>query len=521
MSGLAGQTDFGLGIIARTDVADTLKLLHPYPGEVTVASPGSQVEWGGDYLATRDLDGDFMLLFLDAHHFVVRGACVVEVSDSHYRVTRRGDLTLIGVASRYRADWLDVDLDAILEVRRGWLDTLSLPVVSEPAVSDALRKAVLMCRTQVMSAEGQMPRRWSTPDRWPHRRMWLWDSVFHAMGWRHFDLDLSCDVLHAVLDVQRDDGFIPHAADPFAVSEITQPPVLAFGVSQLLEAGADLDWARELYPKLVGYLRWNEQNRDTDGQGLLEWFIEESENCRSGESGMDNSPRFDGARQLDAVDFNAFMAQEYRVLADLAQQLGHRDDAASHRRRWRQYCDLINRFMWNPETGFYHDYDPAAGARAPMLASSGFLPLFCGAATSEQARQLVKHLSDPATFGTALPVPSVARCSRQGGEKDMWRGPVWVNINWLIEHSLKAYGYHQEARRLRETTCRTLVEDHRRYGTFFEFYDDQALVDPPQLDRKGCNAPQVSPFHQVIYEFGWSASLFIDWIVKDARPSID
>lgn len=508
-------------MIARTAEANRLKLLNPYPGEITISSPGEQVEWGGDYLASRDPSNDFMLVFLDAHHVMLRGTCEVEASDSHYQVVRREGYTLIGVRSHFQPDLLDSDVDAVLDGRRAWFDGLSLPDLHESAAADALRKAVLMCRTQVMSAEGPILRRWSTPDRWPHGRMWLWDSVFHAIGWRHFDVDLSRDIVHAVLDVQQSDGFIPHAADPTAVSEITQPPVLAFGVAQLLQAGVELEWVREMYPKLVAYLEWNERHRDTDGNGLLEWYIEELETCRSGESGMDNSPRFDGACQLDAVDFNAFMAQEYRVLAELAEQLGYNDQVASHRRRWQQYCDLINGLLWNPVTGFYHDYDAAVGAQTSVLASSGFLPLFCGAASPEQAQRLVEHLSDPETFGTALPVPSVARCSRQGGEKDMWRGPVWININWLIEHSLRDYGYDEQARRLRKITCRTLIEDHEQYGTFFEFYDDEALLPPPLLNRKGRNAPEVSPFHQVIYEFGWSASLFMDWVFRESRRSAD
>ena len=514
MSGLAGTTDFSDGLVARTAEQERIQLLHPYGGEIAIAMPGKRVEWGGDYLVSRDPSNGFMLVFLDAHHILIRGKCDIDLSDTDYQVVRKGQCALLGVASHYRPELIDTDLEVILCARSAWIDNLPLPDLDEPSAAEALRKAVLMCRTQVMSAEGPLIRRWSTPDRWPHRRMWLWDSVFHAIGWRHYDLDLARDILHAVLDMQREDGFIPHAADPVNVSDITQPPVLAFGVSQLLEVGVDLEWIDQVYPKLVAYLQWNERHRDTDGNGLLEWFIEDLETCRSGESGMDNSPRFDGACQLDAVDFNSFMAQEYRVLADFAERLGYSEDAVSHRRRWQEYCNLINHFLWNPETGFYHDFDPASGGQTSVLASSGFLPLFCGAASPEQAQRIVQHLADPGTFGTALPVPSVARCSRQGGEKDMWRGPVWININWLIEYSLQAYGFHNEARQLRQKTCRTLIDEHEQYGTFFEFYDDEGLVPPPLLDRKGCNAPDVSPFHQVIFEFGWSASLFIDWVYR-------
>ena len=520
MSGLSGATDYAEGLVGRVVGPGRLELCLPQTAVLACLDPVGPVEWGGDYLVAADPADRLSAVFVDAHHLLLRGRWRFD-GPAEYTVDQQGDLMLVGVASRFDPDWLSADIQALIADRAGWIESLDLPAAMGRDARAALRKAVLMVRTQVMSAEGCIARRWSTPDRWPHRQMWLWDSVFHAIGWRHLDLGLACDVLTAVLDVQREDGFVPHMASPEEVSTITQPPILAFGVMQLLEAGADLEWARPLYPKLVAYLSWNQQNRDTDGGGLMEWFIEASENCRSGESGMDNSPRFDHALQLDAVDFNAFQAQEYRALAELAERLGHADEADGHRADWQRFCRLINERMWDDQTGFYHDVDPQTQQRAPILASSGFMPLFCGAASKTQAERLVAHLSNPETFGTELPIASVARCSRRGGEKDMWRGPVWINMNWLVAHALESYGYHAESQELRDRTCRALVDWHGRFETFFEFYDDEDRISPPRLDRKGRNAPDVSPYHQVIHDFGWSASLFIDWVFRSGSSAAD
>ena len=512
-SGLSGRTDYDAGLVGRLSGPGRLALCLPYSADVKFLEKVGPIEWGGDYFVARDSGDPLAAVFVDAHHLLIRGRCLVD-APAGLVVSKRENLTLIAVESFYEPSAISADLDGLIESRRAWFDGLEIPQTDDDSCAATLRKAVMMTRTQIMSPEGQISRRWSTPDRWPHRQMWLWDSVFHAIGWRHFALPLACEVLEAVFDAQREDGFIPHMISPTQASDITQPPVLAFGVMQMLEAGADLEWARPLYRRLVAYLGWNRQNRDTDGNGLLEWFIEESEDCRSGESGMDNSPRFDEAQQLDAVDFNAFMAQEYRLLTDLAERLGYHDDAASHRATWRNFCDLINQVMWNQKTGFYHDYDPAAGRQTSLLANSGFLPMFCGAASPAQAERLVTHLADPETFGTELPVPSVSRCSRTTGEKDMWRGPVWINMHWLIVYSLESYGYHAEAQQLRARTCQAIIDQYELYGTIFEFYDDQNKVDPPLLQRKGRTAPEISPYHQAIHDFGWSASLFIDWVHK-------
>lgn len=60
--------------------------------------------------------------------------------------------------------------------------------------------------TQVYSPEGRIHHRWTTPDRWPHRQMWLWDSAFHAIDWWHIDLALAQEAILAAFDMQAPDG---------------------------------------------------------------------------------------------------------------------------------------------------------------------------------------------------------------------------------------------------------------------------------------------------------------------------
>jgi hypothetical protein len=52
-----------------------------------------------------------------------------------------------------------------------------------------------------------------------------------------------------------------------------------------------------------------------------------------GESGMDNSPRFDDAIQLDAVDFSTFQALEMGYVARIAWELGESDYELPDRHR--------------------------------------------------------------------------------------------------------------------------------------------------------------------------------------------
>ena len=40
---------------------------------------------------------------------------------------------------------------------------------------------------------------------------------------------MAQELILALFDVQRDDGFIPHMASPECISDITQPPVIGWG----------------------------------------------------------------------------------------------------------------------------------------------------------------------------------------------------------------------------------------------------------------------------------------------------
>lgn len=512
-SGIDGVTDFEHGVNARTTFGQPGIDIF-WPGRCRLRfdeiSPGGSCVVTGD---TVELPG-LRAAFLDARHLLIEGPCRVEKCGAELAVRQSGTRLLLGVAATFDQALLDADLASAMEARRRWLQGLVLPGGMPARTRQTLVKACSVLKTQVYTPEGRFHCRWTTPDRWPHRRLWLWDSAFHAIGWRHIDPGLAREAVSAVLDTQRADGFIAHMSSPGAQSAITQPPVLSLAAQRLHATAPDADWIREIYPRLAAYVRWDLANRDTDGAGLVEWDIEGNPLCRSGESGMDNSPRFDQATQLDAVDFNAFLAHECEILAEFADLLNLPEEAAGWRAGHARLCSLIQQRLWSESSGLYVDYDVSRNAPSPVLASSGFLPLLCGAPTPAQARRLAAHLRDPATFGTALPVPSIAACDTEHYAKDMWRGPVWINVNWLIAEGLERYGLQADAAALRARTLAAIEDGCARFGTLFEFFDDRCEVDPPQLLRKGsCNPDPDGPVSNfVIHDYGWTASLYVDLV---------
>jgi len=515
-SAIDGPTDYRNGLTARTSCAGGrpgIEIL--LPGKCAILFPGTlQAEntVTGDSFAVETPKGSVRGALVDAHHLLIEGPCEVAAASDAIAHCSQGGRTLVGSASHFDSGRLGQDLDAALRQREAWLRQQKPVGNLSPAGRRTLAKMLSIMKTQVYSPEGRIRHRWTTPDRWPHRNMWLQDSVFHAVGWRHVDPGLARDMLTAVVDMQAEDGFIAHMMTPDGISEITQPPVLALGVKLVNDLSPDLQWLEKLYPALCAYIDWDMAHRDSDGAGLMEWMIETDPLCRSGESGADNSPRFDSAARLDAVDFNSYLALECEILASFAAQLALDGQVDKWRKLHRRLCALIGERLWSAEHGFFVDYNVEKQEPSPVLASSGFYPLLCGAASGEQAEQLARHLGDPDMFGSAFPVPSIAVSDTDHYAGDMCRGPTWINVNWLIARGFDRYGMHDAASMLRHRTMSEIEKHCEQSGVAFEFYDDRCKVSPPELLRKGKCAPEENPLHQVLHDYGWTATLYVDML---------
>ncbi len=382
------------------------------------------------------------------------------------------------------------------------------PAVEGEERQRLLNKAVAVIRVNALAPEGAVARHWSTPDRVPHRHLWLWDSVFHSLAMNRLRPALAWEYLAAVLDTQRPDGMIPHMTTVAGQSSaITQPPILAWGVWENYRALGEAERLREALPRLERYLGWDLAQRDTNGNGLLEWHIEANERSRSGESGLDNSPRFDGATLLDAVDFSTFAAHDMAYLARIAREVGEAARADEWAERSRVMSARIHEDLWHEGDAFYYDRE-MSGEWSRVRAVTGFLPLLLEDLPAERVDALVRTLHDPAHFATAFPVPSVA-ASHPAFSTDMWRGATWLNLNYLIYLGLRAHGREEDAARLAETTLAHVDKYYRQYGVLFEFYDAQDRVPPPECERKG---PRRGPYDirvkmDSIRDYHWTAAV--------------
>jgi glycogen debranching enzyme len=354
-----------------------------------------------------------------------------------------------------------------------------------------LAKAFGILKVNIESPQGVFKQRWTTPDRYPHRHLWLWDSCFHSLGYLYIDKKLAEDSILSVLDIRQKNGFIPHIGRPNGdVSNITQPPLLSWAVYSIYEHTGNIKFLRKCYPTLVSYLNWCSSNRDKNGNGLLEWF-------RNDESGLDNSSRFNYGCRFDAVDFSSFYVNDLNYLYHISKKINKpnqklKDMATS-------ISNKIKNYLWHRKKGFF--FDRYFNKRFSIFKTAcGFLPLFSSSATRNQAEKLVNHLTSKKEFNTTFPVPSESIDSPTF-DNNMWRGPVWLNYNYFIIEGLKNYGFNREAKEIKETTLRQVEKWYRKEGTIFEFYDPFGKMSPRKIPRKDK--------YGAIKEFGWSAAIYV------------
>ncbi|HNT76127.1 MAG TPA: trehalase family glycosidase [Anaerolineae bacterium] len=455
--------------------------------------------------------GNALVLRVSGDRFALAYGCTVDQAEARAAEGLRADVgqcvkDRLRLYASFSTDSTDLN---------GFLSVESVQSVENYA--RLLKKCVSVMRVNTLAPEGVIATRWSTPDRAPHRHMWLWDSVFHTCAMNHLDADLAWEFLQAVLDRQQPDGMIPHMMQVTGrVSAITQPPLLAWGVWENFRVTGNKDRLAYALPHMERYLDWNARHRDQNGNGLLEWFIEENETCRSGESGLDNSQRFDAAILLDAVDFSVFQARDMSYVARIAEALGEADKAAHWRARAAALSRAIHETLWDEADGFYYDRD-MQGVASSIKAVTGFLPLLLDDLPPERVPRLVAHLQAPREFGAALPIPSMA-LDTPNWSTDMWRGATWINMNYLVVEGLRKHGQSTVAQAIVDATLYHVNKYYQQYGVIFEFYDAKDERPPVDCDRKG---PNRKPYNlrvkmDSIRDYHWSAALTAKWLL-DAR----
>ncbi len=324
--------------------------------------------------------------------------------------------------------------------------------------------------------------------------VWNWDACFHALAFRHVDPVLARNQLRTMLDCQLLDGMIPDAVyDEDVVAdiehplraEVTKPPIMAWAALKLDETDPDRDFLQEIYVPLVRWNAWWFAMNDDDADGLVQYNHPYS-------SGLDDSPLWDYGMPVESPDLNTYLCVQMGSLAMMAEALGMDAEGAMWRRRAKAIVERMIEDFWDEEAGLFralHEEEPV-----PVLTPFNLYPLWTGQLPKELCDRLIGHLTNPDEFGGELVIPTVARHDVHYDPETMWRGPVWVNINYIFVEALRQIGEYELASSLRERTLELVMSQPGLY----EYY----------------NAETGEPPSTAAAAFGWTAATFIDLAIQ-------
>jgi hypothetical protein len=341
---------------------------------------------------------------------------------------------------------------------------------------------------------GMTPKPFTSPARLHYGAQWWWDDAFTSVILRHLRKPgAAYEFLENFRLAQYDDGMIPgylgftmdprrdgHDADRFALG--MQPPVIGFILQLLREKPGWPRDLRPLYDMLRRHAKWHDLPiRDTDGDGLVEYH-----HCN--DTGLDQSPRWDaqkldsrqtvGAlRPIEAVDFNVWTSVLWDVLGDMAEQLGNARAASAHRNRAQRMMKQIDELMWDEADGIYYDIDAKSHRKIKVKTPFAFMVMLSRHARRDRCERMVReHLTNPREFWCRHPLPSCSMDDPRFNPIDMWRGPTWVNCNWMVIEGLERQEFHHEARQLARKTIELVGPRYDRRGRrlrspqLFEWY---------------------------------------------------
>lgn len=337
---------------------------------------------------------------------------------------------------------------------------------------------------------------------------------------------------------------VEEAPDHLATSGICQPPVHATAVRRIIENNPDKtaaqEFAAELFPKLKAWHDFLYRERDPHDEGLM--YIR-----HPWSSGQDNSPNWDEAlermqlsdedipeyrrtddqfieaaerptnanydRYVYLVDFfrkrgynekairqdgcpfmiqdvlsNSLLCQSGRDMAQLAEWLGEDPKPFDH--QYRKTARAMNEKLWDDKFGIYTDYDMVSEQKIEIGMLSGFIPMFAGIPSPKRAVRLYEYLNTESfarVRGSYLAVPNYDRKQAEFSSQKYWRGPIWINMNWLVYQGLRRYGYKEYNKLIKESIIKLASEQG-----FNEYYN-----------------PETGQGYGV-ESFSWSAALAID-----------
>ena len=332
-----------------------------------------------------------------------------------------------------------------------------------------------------------------------YTQMWDWDGFFIGAHWANqgpADAKYLRDWVLGFASSADAEGYVAGCITPKGprplFGKFAMKPFLAQGALLASERLHDYSWIKPAWPAMQRILTYRRRTQFDPKWGL--WFWDNAM-----QSGADNNPALTNDPKdrsaILAVDASVWAMREYLAMAALADHLYDPADARAYRAEAAATRSAILAKLWSPSDAMFFNRRRDSGAWVRVLSWSNFLPLADGLLPSADARRMILcHLLNPDEMQSRYGFRSLAKSDPGYNNQAIidpysnWRGPIWINANFLDWIALRRYGFNAESRQLAVTLAAMLHRDIAKWGSMHEDYNAETgdgLAPTPEQSPSG------------------------------------
>ena len=383
----------------------------------------------------------------------------------------------------------------------------------------------------------------AVPSRSFFPRGFLWDEGFHHLLIQRWDSLTTQEVLAHWLNLINYHGWIPReqilgvearrkVPDEFVVQhhENANPPTFFLTLQALINHEKhDISpmlnkFLHNIFPRLNAWFQWFNDTQTGKVVGAYRWRgrdtkVQHELNPKTLTSGLDDYPRASHPSYDERhIDLRCWIAVAAGVLADIADIIGTDSKKFRETEVFLKDNKLLDKLHWSEGLNSYADYgnhtkytkldwvivgqQPHQQTKLLRVVNSeptlkfvdefGYVSIFpfllkILEPTSPKLKIILDDIYNPKKLWTPFGLRSLSKSSSMYNkrntehDKPYWRGPIWININYLAVKALQYYSTtygpymvlsKQIYQELRQNLVQNLYEQYKRTGYIWEQYDD-------------------------------------------------